>query len=221
MGRTADATETAPTAWVSAIKAQGPRAGTGWCMALTGVDPSLDSGVHGLPGPTGSGKTTLIRCPAMIPRPAEGALEPTGHVAGGIDLRGVRREPGCPRQRFGLRPRITVRKFMPWLKELSETEIPRTVQRAIERVCMDGRADDRVTTLSEAMPRRARIVQALVIDPPGLPLKVVMIATGQLVCHSTPQELAAADADSEIGRSRTDQGHTALLARHHARAGAA
>jgi ABC-type multidrug transport system ATPase subunit len=138
-------------------------------MAVDGLDLSLGTGVHGLLGPNGAGKTTLMRALATVLRPASGELMLLGQPVGGrIDLRGVRRGIGYLPQEFGFYPRFTVREFveyMAWLKEMPARDVPGAVQRAVERVGLADRADDRMKTLSGGMLRRAGIAQAIVNDP--------------------------------------------------------
>ena len=71
-------------------------------------------------------------------------------------------------QLFGFYPRFTVREFveyMAWLKEMPARDIPAAVQRAIDRVDLADRADDRMRTLSGGMVRRVGLAQAIVNDP--------------------------------------------------------
>jgi ABC-type multidrug transport system ATPase subunit len=80
----------------------------------------------------------------------------------------VRRAIGYLPQEFGFYPRFTVREFveyMAWLKEMPGRDVPGAVQRAVERVGLADRADDRLRTLSGGMLRRAGIAQAIVNDP--------------------------------------------------------
>jgi ABC-2 type transport system ATP-binding protein len=134
-------------------------------MAVDGLDLSMGVGVHGLLGPNGAGKTTLIRALATVLRPAGGMLTLLGQtvsqtVAGHRDLRAVRRQIGYLPQEFGFYRRFTVREFveyLAWLKEMPAAEAPGAVQRAIERVGLTDRADDRMKTLSGGMQRRAGI----------------------------------------------------------------
>ena len=133
-------------------------------MAVDGVTLTMSRGVHGLLGPNGAGKTTLIRALATVLRPTSGALT----LLGGMDLRALRRRIGYLPQEFGYYRRFTVREFveyMAWLKEMPAREIPGAVQRAVERVGLADRADDRLKTLSGGMVRRVGIAQAIVNDP--------------------------------------------------------
>ncbi|MGC9665715.1 ABC transporter ATP-binding protein [Planosporangium sp. 12N6] len=169
MVRAVSTAETAPTAYAWQVRAAGLRVRAGRRMAVDGLDLSLGTGVHGLLGPNGAGKTTLMRALATVLRPAGGELELLGQPAGGrLDLRAVRRAIGYLPQEFGFYRRFTVREFveyMAWLKEMPGRDIPGAVQRAVDRVGLTDRADDRLKTLSGGMLRRAGIAQAIVNDP--------------------------------------------------------
>ncbi|WP_033441112.1 ABC transporter ATP-binding protein [Saccharothrix sp. NRRL B-16314] len=167
--RAVSAAEVAPTGYAWQVKAEGLRVRAGRKMAVDGLDLRLGRGVHGLLGPNGAGKTTLIRSLATVLRPASGTLEVLGSpVSGQVDLRGLRRALGYLPQDFGYYKRFTVREFVEyvaWLKEMPKRDVPGAVQRAVERVGLADRADDRMKTLSGGMVRRAGIAQAIVNDP--------------------------------------------------------
>ncbi|QYX81954.1 ABC transporter ATP-binding protein [Streptomyces akebiae] len=164
------AADLAPTPYAWEIRATGLKVRAGRKrMAVDGLDLSLGTGVHGLLGPNGAGKTTLIRALATVLRPAEGTLELLGESAGGLgEHRALRRRIGYLPQEFGYYKRFTVREFveyMAWLKEVPKADVPAAVQRAIERVGLADRADERMKALSGGMVRRVGIAQALVNDP--------------------------------------------------------
>ncbi|GAA3461253.1 ABC transporter ATP-binding protein [Saccharothrix longispora] len=169
MVRAVGAAEVAPTGYAWQVRAEGLRVRAGRRMAVDGLDLRLGRGVHGLLGPNGAGKTTLIRALATVLRPASGELEVLGSsVTGHVDLRSVRRSLGYLPQDFGYYKRFTVREFVEyvaWLKEMPKRDVPGAVQRAVERVGLADRADDRLRTLSGGMVRRAGIAQAIVNDP--------------------------------------------------------
>jgi ABC-type multidrug transport system ATPase subunit len=169
MIRAVSAAETAPTRYAWAVQAQRLTVRAGRRVAVDGLDLALRTGVHGLLGPNGAGKTTLMRALATVVRPAGGDLHLLGQpVRGRLDLRAVRRSIGYLPQTFGFYPRFTLREFveyMAWLKEVPGPDVPGAVQRAIERVELADRADDRMRTLSGGMLRRAGIAQAIVNDP--------------------------------------------------------
>ncbi|MFI1976972.1 ABC transporter ATP-binding protein [Streptomyces wedmorensis] len=163
------ASELAPKTYAWEIDAKGLSVRAGRRRAVDGIDLRLGTGIHGLLGPNGAGKTTLIRALATVLRPAGGSLHMLGHAVGDAgDLRAVRRAIGYLPQEFGYYRRFTVREFveyMAWLKEVPKKEIPGAVQRAVERVGLADRADDRMKSLSGGMVRRVGIAQALVNDP--------------------------------------------------------
>jgi ABC-2 type transport system ATP-binding protein len=169
MAREVGAVETAPITHAWAIHAQALRVRAGRRIAVDGLDLAMGTGVHGLLGPNGAGKTTLVRAVATVLRPAAGTLSLLGETVNGrLDLRALRRRIGYLPQEFGFYRRFTVREFVEyvaWLKEMPAGEVPGAVQRAIERVGMADRADDRMRTLSGGMVRRVGIAQAIVNDP--------------------------------------------------------
>jgi len=169
MVRAVGAEETAPVTYPWVIESAELRVRAGRRMAVDGLDLSMGNGVHGLLGPNGAGKTTLVRSLATVLRPAGGTLTLLGQTVNGrFDLRALRRQIGYLPQEFGFYRRFTVREFveyLAWLKEMPKGEVPGAVQRAIDRVGLTDRADDKLRTLSGGMQRRAGIAQALVNDP--------------------------------------------------------
>lgn len=137
--------------------------------ALAGLDLELDPGVHGLLGPNGAGKTTLMRVLATIAKPTAGEVSVLGNdLRDHRSLRDVRRRIGYLPQQFGYYPRFTVREFVEyfaWLKEMPPGSVPTAVGRAVERVGLLDRADDKLRRLSGGMLRRVGIAQAIVNDP--------------------------------------------------------
>jgi ABC-2 type transport system ATP-binding protein len=167
--RALSAAETAPTLHPWLVHATDLRVRAGRHLAVDGLDLTLGAGVHGVLGPNGAGKTTLMRVLSTVVKPADGSLTLLGaQVDGRADLRGIRRRLGYLPQQFGFYPRFTVREFvayMAWLKEMPKTAVPDAVQRAIDRVQLTARADNKMKTLSGGMVRRAGIAQAIVNDP--------------------------------------------------------
>jgi ABC-2 type transport system ATP-binding protein len=169
MARMVNAAALAPTTYGWQVQADGLRVRAGRRLAVDGLDLRLGTGVHGLLGPNGAGKTTLIRTLATVLRPNAGELVLFGQqLSGRAELRELRRRLGYLPQEFGYYARFTVREFveyLAWLKEMPSQDIPGAVQRAVERVGLTDRADDRMKTLSGGMLRRAGIAQAIVNDP--------------------------------------------------------
>ncbi|MFC3894361.1 ABC transporter ATP-binding protein [Lentzea rhizosphaerae] len=170
--RVVGAEEVAPTSHPWEIQADGLVVRVGGRRGRNAVNEltlRLGRGVHGLLGPNGAGKTTLIRTLATVQKPSAGSLSLLGTPLGGTTgLRKLRRKLGYLPQHFGYYKRFTVREFveyLAWLKEMPPQAIPGAVQRALEKVGLADRADDRLKTLSGGMVRRAGIAQAIVNDP--------------------------------------------------------
>ncbi|MFJ7417369.1 ABC transporter ATP-binding protein [Streptomyces uncialis] len=138
-------------------------------LALDGVDLAFGTGVHGLLGPNGAGKTSLIRVLATVAAPSSGRVVLLGDdVSSPAGRSAVRRRLGYLPQEFGYYPGFTVREFVgyvAWLKEMPRDTVPAAVERAVRRVGLGERIDDRVRTLSGGMVRRVGIAQAVVNDP--------------------------------------------------------
>lgn len=169
MARQVSSDELRPTTYPWEIHAKGLRVRAGRRIAVKNVDLSLGVGVHGLLGPNGAGKTTLMRALATVVRPAAGELELLGRrAAGPANLRSIRARIGYLPQNFGYYRRFTLREFIEyiaWLKEMPKGRIDDAVDRAIDRVGLSDRANDRMKTLSGGMIRRAGIAQAIVNEP--------------------------------------------------------
>ncbi|WP_241741018.1 ATP-binding cassette domain-containing protein [Streptomyces sp. L2] len=127
-------------------------------LALDSVDLDLGTGVHGLLGTNGAGKTSLIRVLATVARPSGGRVEILGQDSAEHGGRtGIRRRLGYLPQEFGYYPGFTVREFVAyvaWLKELPAARAPEAVERAVARVGLGDRIDAKVKTLSGGMVRR-------------------------------------------------------------------
>ena len=120
-------------------------------------------GVNGLIGPNGAGKTTLLRVLATVTAPTSGTVQWPA-----TDLREIRRGIGYLPQDFGHYPRFTAWEFVEhfaWLKEIPAADLPGAVDRALERVGLADRADERLGRLSGGMRQRVGIAQAIVNRP--------------------------------------------------------
>ncbi|MEU1799509.1 ABC transporter ATP-binding protein [Streptomyces sp. NPDC019937] len=194
----ASAADIAPTTYAWEIRATGLKVRVGRNhMAVDGLDLSLGTGVHGLLGPGGAGKTTLIRALATVLRPAEGTLELLGESVGDLsEHRALRRRIGYLPQEFGYYRRFTVREsveYMAWLKGVPGADIPGAVQRAVERVGLADHGEERMKALSGGMVRRAGIAQAIVNDP------VILLLDEPTVGLDSAQRLRFRELLQELG----------------------
>jgi putative ABC transport system ATP-binding protein len=140
---------------------------------LAGVSLQVRPGERlALTGPSGSGKTTLLNCIGGVDRPDAGSIELAGIRLDRMDSAGlarIRRERiGTIFQFFHLLPTLTVAENvelpLQLLRVAAAERAPR-VQRLLERVGLDGRAQALPTQLSGGEQQRVAIARALIHRP--------------------------------------------------------
>ena len=150
----------------------------GAIKALDGVDVDIHKGeVVVIIGPSGGGKSTLLRSLNLLEEPTEGAVFFEGvditkkKDAEGkkIDINVVRQKMGMVFQQFNLFPHKTVIENMilapVQLGRLKEDEARAKAQKLLERVGLGDRADAYPSQLSGGQQQRVAIVRALCMDP--------------------------------------------------------
>jgi len=150
----------------------------GAIKALDGVDVDIHKGeVVVIIGPSGGGKSTLLRSLNLLEEPTEGAVFFEGvditkkKDAEGkkIDINVVRQKMGMVFQQFNLFPHKTVIENMilapVQLGRLKEDEARAKAQKLLERVGLGDRADAYPIQLSGGQQQRVAIVRALCMDP--------------------------------------------------------
>ena len=164
----------------------------GAIKALDGVDVDIHQAeVVVIIGPSGGGKSTLLRSLNLLEEPTEGAVffegvditkkrEPDKVETGPdgkqqkvrgkkIDINVVRQKMGMVFQQFNLFPHKTVIENMilapVQLKKLTEPQAREKAQKLLERVGLGDRADSYPIQLSGGQQQRVAIVRALCMDP--------------------------------------------------------
>jgi phosphonate transport system ATP-binding protein len=147
---------------------------------LRGIDLTFaDSGTTAIIGPSGTGKSTLIRCINRLVAPTSGAI-----VFNGVDLtqlrgsalRHARREIGMVFQEYNLVERLTVMEnvlsgrlgYIPtwkaWLRRFDPADIDRAFE-LLEIVGLSNFAQQRADALSGGQRQRVGIARAVMQNP--------------------------------------------------------
>ena len=150
----------------------------GVIKALDGVDVDIHKGeVVVIIGPSGGGKSTLLRSLNLLEEPTEGAVFFEGvditrkkdDEGKKIDINTVRQKMGMVFQQFNLFPHKTVIENMilapVQLGRLKEADARAKAQALLERVGLGDRADAYPIQLSGGQQQRVAIVRALCMDP--------------------------------------------------------
>lgn len=147
---------------------------------LHGIDLTIPgSGLTAIIGPSGTGKSTLIRCINRLVQPTEGEIlfrgEDLAQLSGGR-LRRARRRIGMVFQEHNLVERLTVMEnllcgrlgYVPawraWLRRFPQADVERAFD-LLDAVGLSGFAGRRADALSGGQRQRVGIARALMQDP--------------------------------------------------------
>ncbi|MDW6021147.1 amino acid ABC transporter ATP-binding protein [Mesorhizobium sp. BAC0120] len=147
-------------------------------LVLKDVSVTIAEGtVTALIGPSGGGKSTLLRCINLLEIPTSGTVRigddvlqfhPGGKVATS-DIQRLRRQTGMVFQNFQLFPhRTAIENIMEGLITVQKWPVPKARERALallEKVGLAAKADAWPSTLSGGQQQRVAIARALAPSP--------------------------------------------------------
>ena len=140
----------------------------GGVNALSGVDMTIERGLHGLLGPNGAGKTTLMRIACTLLEPTSGSILVDGRPLE-EDRGSLRRRLGYLGQEWGAPRSARCSEVLDLVLRLRGVLAPGQRAKEIERllgiVGLTSMARRKVSTLSGGMQRRLGVAQALAGDP--------------------------------------------------------
>lgn len=138
---------------------------------LEGVDLEIRPGeIVAIVGPSGSGKSSLLRTIAGFLEPLDGVVRINGGVvaASGVNIPPERRRIGFVFQHYALWPHMTVRENVayPWkTRGVRTEERARRAEQLLARMGLDGFGDRSPTTLSGGQQQRVALARGLAGDP--------------------------------------------------------
>jgi polar amino acid transport system ATP-binding protein len=154
------------------VEMRGVRKSFGDLEVLKGVDLTVKRGeVVAIIGPSGGGKTTLLRCVNLLEPVTAGQvlLEGKDITERGVDINLVRRRIGMVFQQFNLFPHRTALDNLTLApRKLLKLPRPNAEARAREllaRVGLAEKADSYPRQLSGGQQQRVAIARALMMDP--------------------------------------------------------
>jgi molybdate transport system ATP-binding protein len=167
----------------------GLEVGAGECLALA--------------GPSGAGKTSVLRVAAGLLRPKSGRVECGGKTwldtERGIDLPPERRRCGYVFQDYALFPHLTARQNVAYpLRGMSRSERRARAQELLERFGVGGLADARPRTLSGGERQRVAVARVLARRPGVLLLDEPLSALDARTRAGAARELEAVLREIEV-----------------------
>lgn len=141
------------------------RSHDGTRVALDHVDLTIERGEWvAMLGPNGSGKSTLLKIASGQLPPSHGDFQVMGEPVARLERRSI----GVVFQSTALDPRLTILENLldlGRLQGISRHEVSMKVTEGLEKSGLIDRANDRVSTLSGGLARRADLVRAMLHDP--------------------------------------------------------
>jgi polar amino acid transport system ATP-binding protein len=139
---------------------------------LDNLSFTLDRGeVKVVMGPSGGGKSSLLRCLNLLERPTQGKILLNGMdiTAPGVDVRSVRRQIGFVFQQFGLFRHLTalhnVALAPAKLLKLTRRQALERAERELDRLGMREHGHKYPAQLSGGQQQRVAISRVLAMDP--------------------------------------------------------
>ena len=136
--------------------------------AVAGLTLNINRGtIYGLLGPNGAGKTTTISILCTLLQPSSGTATILGHDVAS-QATAVRRKIGLVPQDIALYGRLTARENLRYFARVLQVPgkmIEERIAECLQLVELQGCADQRVSTYSGGMKRRANLAVGILHQP--------------------------------------------------------
>lgn len=154
------------------LSISGLRLSYGATEVLSGIDLDVAEGeATFVIGPSGSGKSSLLRCCNRLEEPGAGNILFEGQdiLASGIDLNQIRRRIGMVFQSFNLYPHMTalgnVRLALRRVLKLPRDKADALAKAQLDRVGLSAHMSQYPAQLSGGQQQRVAIARALALEP--------------------------------------------------------
>jgi molybdate transport system ATP-binding protein len=167
------------------------------------VDVAVERGeCLALAGPSGAGKTSVLRIAAGLLRPEQGRVDANGETwldtDGGIDVPAERRRCGYVFQHYALFPHLSAWQNVAYpLRGIDRSERRAHAMALLERFGLGELADARPATLSGGERQRVAVARALAREPEVLLLDEPLSALDARTRAAAARELGAVLRHSE------------------------
>lgn len=153
--------------------------------------------IVGFLGPNGAGKTTTMRILTGYMPPTSGTARIAGFDVVDESLE-VRRRIGYLPETAPLYPELTVSEYLQFMGSLRDVEeLPQSIERVLEQVHLEDRADQYIGSLSKGMKQRVGLAQALVHSPE------VLILDEPTIGLDPAQIIEVRELVQDLGEERT------------------
>lgn len=150
----------------------GLRLSYGETEVLSGIDLDIENGeTIFVIGPSGSGKSSLLRCCNRLEEPSSGRIVFDGQdlLARGVDINQIRRRIGMVFQSFNLYPHMTalgnVRLALRRVLKLPGDKADTVAKAQLDRVGLSAYMSQYPSQLSGGQQQRVAIARALALEP--------------------------------------------------------
>ena len=155
-----------------------------------------------LAGPSGAGKTSLLRVAAGLLRPEYGRIEANGRTwldtERGVDVPSERRRCGYVFQDYALFPHLSAWQNVAYpLRGVARGERRQRAVELLDRLGLGSRGDSRPSALSGGERQRVALARALARDPEVLLLDEPLSALDARTRAVAARELAAVLRDTQ------------------------
>ena len=185
----------------AAITVTGLRVARGGRVVLPGIDLEVERGcVTGLLGPSGGGKSTLMRAIVGVQQVESGSVDVLGRAAGTPELRSY---VGYMTQDLSVYRDLTVRENLRYFARLLGTS-PRRVDDVIAMVDLESETERTLERMSGGQQARVSLATALLGSPSVLVLDEPTVGLDPLLRRSL----------WKLFRDLAADGHTLLVSSH-------